>query len=135
MSFVESTNPRVVIVARVLLGVCQLLPEDMATAASNELCSTSNANRLSNVFTNDATKQRVDSFTNPEKSYFIKTHVNEVYPESILIYRDKEGPSDRRSSRITELSKRYIIYLLNRMTSQPYYIDNIMEAKITIYFP
>ena len=104
--FVESMNPRVIIVARVLLGVCQLLPEDMVNAVSNESCSTSNANRLSNVYTNDGKKQKVDSFTNPEKSYFIKTHVNEIYPETILIYRDKEGSSDRRTSRITELSKR-----------------------------
>ena len=77
-------------------------------AASNQTCYPSNANQLSNIYTSDGSKRRVDSFTNEEKTYFLKTHVNEIYPETILIYRDKDGPSDQRTSRITELSKRYI---------------------------
>ena len=106
----EATNPRILIISRVLLCICQLLPEDAWAmgAASKQSCFPSNANRLSNIYTNDGSKRKVDSFTNVDKTYFVKTHVNEIYPETILIYRDKEGPADQRTSRITELSKRYI---------------------------
>ena len=66
------------------------------------------ANRLDNIYhkSEKGLKRKVDSFTNEEKTFFIKTNINEVYPESILIYRDTDGPSDQRTSRITDLSKR-----------------------------
>ena len=104
-----NTNPRVVIVTRVLLSICQLFPDDMMGAASQSM-----ANRLSNTYTNDG-KFKVDSFTNEEKSYFIKTHVNELYPDTIIIYRDLNGPSDLRTSRIADMANRYksISVLLN----------------------
>ena len=97
--FVDKTNPRVLVVTRVLLGICQLRPDD---------------NQLDNVFTMEkGLRRKVDSFTNEDKSYFIKTNINEIYPETILIYRDKNGPPDQRGSRIMELSKRYGIFHRN----------------------
>ena len=96
------------IVSRVLLGLCQLIPDDMLKGAgSNQQANASNSNRLDNIYTTEkGMRRKVDSFTNEEKSYFIKTNINEVYPETILIYRDKNGPTDQRGSRITDLSKR-----------------------------
>ena len=93
-----------------LLGSCQLLPDDIIKgAASIQPGLSSNSNRLDNIYhkSEKGLTRKVDSFTNEEKTFFIKTNINEVYPETILIYRDKDGPSDQRTSRITELSKRY----------------------------
>lgn len=33
----------------------------------------------------------IDTFTNEDKTIFIKTNLNEVYPEQVLVYRDKTG--------------------------------------------
>ena len=103
-----STNPRVLIVSRALLGICQLIPEDLVGGAiSRQSMEASNRNRLDNVYTPDkGFRRKVDSFTTEDKSFFLKTNGNEIYPETVLIYRDKSGPSDKRTSRITELSKR-----------------------------
>ena len=94
--------------SRVLLGICQLIPEDILEgAASKSTGIPPSSNRLDNMFTSEkGLRRKVDSFTNEAKSVFMKTNINEIYPESILIYRDKNGPSDQRGSRITELSKR-----------------------------
>ena len=103
-----STNPRVLIVSRALLGICQLIPEDLVGGAiSRQPMEAFNKNRLDNVYTPDkGFRRKVDSFTTEDKSFFLKTNGNEIYPETVLIYRDKSGPSDKRTSRITELSKR-----------------------------
>ena len=103
-----STNPRVLIVSRALLGICQLIPEDHVFGAiSRQPMEAFNKNRLDNVYTPDKNfRRKVDSFTTEDKSFFLKTNGNEIYPETVLIYRDKSGPSDKRTSRITELSKR-----------------------------
>ena len=102
------TNPRVLIVSRALLGICQLIPEDLdGGAMSRQPMEAFNKNRLDNVYTPDkGFRRKVDSFTTEDKSFFLKTNGNEIYPETVLIYRDKSGPSDKRTSRITELSKR-----------------------------
>ena len=79
----------------------------MEDSESNQQVTQSNSNKLDNVFTIEkGLRKKVDSFTNEDKSYFIKTNINEVYPETILIYRDKNGPPDQRGSRIMDLSKR-----------------------------
>ena len=106
--FAGSTNPRVLIVSRALLGICQLIPEDLVGGAiSRQPMEAFNKNRLDNVYTPDkGFRRKVDSFTTEDKSFFLKTNGNEIYPETVLIYRDKSGPSDKRTSRITELSKR-----------------------------
>ena len=102
--FIDKTNPRVLVVTRVLLGLCQLKPGD------NKL--------LDNTFAMEkGLRRKVDSFTNEDKLYFIKTNINEIYPETILIYRDKNGPSDQRGSRVMELSKRYGIFHRNVMSA------------------
>ena len=91
------------------MGICQLLPEDITRGASSKQSGfPSNINRLDNIYhkSEKGLTTKVDSFTNEDKTFFVKTNINEVYPETILIYRDKDGPSDQRTSRITDLSKR-----------------------------
>ena len=107
-TIVGSTNPRVLIVSRALLGICQLIPDDLVGGAtSRQPMEAFNKNRLDNVYTPDKNfRRKVDSFTTEDKSFFLKMNGNEIYPETVLIYRDKSGPSDKRTSRITELSKR-----------------------------
>ena len=105
MLLLDATNPRILIVSRVLLGICQLLPD--SSPVEDAPFPTNISNRLENIYTLEkGLRRKVDSFTNEEKTFFVKTNRNEVYPETILIYRDKNGPSDQRSPRIVELSKR-----------------------------
>jgi len=111
----NKTNPRVLVVTRVLLGICQLRPDD---------------NQLHNVFTMEkGLRRKVDSFTNEDKLYFIKTNINEIYPETILIYRDKNGPSDQRGSRVMELSKRGVV--ISYRSGTRYNPDEQMIEAIT----
>ena len=95
--WVGNENPRVIVMAKVMVGVCHLLPEEEG-AASRPLKV-----RLNSV--KNSQGKRVDSFTNEEKTFFIKTLMTETYPEAVLIYRDKSGSSDSRTSRITDVVK------------------------------
>eukprot|EP00095_Tigriopus_kingsejongensis_P008670 maker-scaffold72_size415059-snap-gene-2.23 protein:Tk08670 transcript:maker-scaffold72_size415059-snap-gene-2.23-mRNA-1 annotation:"Xylanase" len=45
----------------------------------------------------------IDTFSNRDKTIFIKTHINEVYPEHVLVYRDKNGGADNRNSRLSDV--------------------------------
>ena len=85
-------NPRILIMAKVLVGNCQLIPEiaDAKTCLNNQTNSNGD---------------RVDTFTNEEKTAFLKTMVTESYPEAIIVYRDKNGVKDTRSCRISDVVK------------------------------
>jgi hypothetical protein len=54
-------------------------------------------------FTSDGLS--VDTVTNEDADVFIKYHVNDVYPDHVLVYRDKEGPDDSRTSRLSNIVK------------------------------
>ena len=80
------------IVAKVMVGNCQLLPSDGVFE------------NLHSVRTSRG--QRGDTFTNDDKDAFYKVQLTETYPEAVLIYRDKNGPPDARTSRINDVIKR-----------------------------
>jgi len=87
------TNPRILIVAKILVGVCQLLPEEECEG----FCLSNQTNSKG---------ERVDTFTNEQKEAFLKSMMTETYPESVIVYRAKNGPSpDTRSSRIADVIK------------------------------
>merc|ERR1712150_459914 len=69
-----STNPRILIVSRALLGICQLIPEDLVGGAiARQPLEAFNKNRLDNVYTPDkGFRRKVDSFTTEDKSFFLK---------------------------------------------------------------
>lgn len=53
--------------------------------------------RTTPVFNSEG--QLIDTIVNDEKKIFIKSQINEVYPEQVLIYRDLSGDADNRTSR------------------------------------
>ena len=78
----DDSNPRVMIVARVAIGVTREIDEDKHRISME---------RVAKLPYFNADMQPIDTFCNEDKTVFIKTHINEVYPEQVLIYRDKTG--------------------------------------------
>ena len=70
------------IVARVAVGVTREIDE------TRHKISMASMSKLPYF---NAEMQPIDTFTNEDKTVFIKTHINDIYPEQVLVYRDKSG--------------------------------------------
>lgn len=76
---------------RVMIGLCHALPEIGASKVLSML--------------NQGGGKKADTFANQDGNVFLKISVNEVYPEAIIVYRDKSGFDDSRTSRISDVVK------------------------------
>ena len=85
-----STNPRILIVGKVLVSLCHSLPEG---ASSSQGPKTNSYGMI------------IDTLATKDKSVFYKFDSNEMYPDHVLVYRDMEGPRDAHSSRLTDFIK------------------------------
>ena len=84
-----STNPRILIVGKVLVSLCHSLPEGGASQGPK-------TNSYGMI---------IDTFATKDKSVFYKFNPNEMYPDHVLVYRDMQGPRDAHSSRLTDFIK------------------------------
>ena len=84
-----STNPRILIVGKVLVSLCHSLPE----RGANQGPKTNSYGMI------------IDTFATKDKSVFYKFNPNEMYPDHVLVYRDMQGPRDAHSSRLTDFIK------------------------------
>jgi len=89
-AFEGSTNPRILIVGKVLVSLCHSLPEG---ASSSQGPKTNSYGMI------------IDTLATKDKSVFYKFDSNEMYPDHVLVYRDMEGPRDAHSSRLTDFIK------------------------------
>lgn len=88
-AFRGTTNPRILIIGKVLTSLCHLLPEKAKTKAGG--FSMKNHQGLT-----------IDTYTDPDKASFFKANPNEMYPDHVLVYRDLSGPADAHTSRLTD---------------------------------
>jgi len=110
------SNPRVMIVARVSMAVCQLLPYPMTSPQVEIAGRTPSVGAIEQQQLHSVRNSRglrVDTFANDAKTVFFKAAkaaaAGEVYPETIIVYRDKEGPPDGRTSRINDVIKQGVL--------------------------
>jgi len=85
-AFEGTTNPRILIVSKILISLCHRLPEK-----SSKISQRKNHSGLT-----------VDTLTDKDRSVFYKFNHNEMYPDHVLVYRDLEGPADAHTSRLTD---------------------------------
>ena len=75
ISISGSTNPRILIVGKILISLCHRLPEK-----SSKISQRKNHHGMT-----------VDTMTTKDHSIFYKFNPNEMYPDHVLVYRDLEG--------------------------------------------
>ena len=91
--FKGSTNPRILIVGKVLVSLCHSLPEGSRAYTSMAPTQTNSYGMM------------IDTWATPDKSVFYKFNASEMYPDHVLVYRDLEGPRDAHTSRLTDFIK------------------------------
>jgi len=81
----ESENVRIIIMAKVLVGTCVKRIEEGAAEIAGQSISINNKTGLP-----------IDTYTDDTQTVFFKFQMSEVYPEFLLVYRDKTAAPDTR---------------------------------------
>jgi len=85
----ESENVRIIIMAKVLVGTCVKRIEEGAAEVVGQSISINNKTGLP-----------IDTYTDDTQTVFFKFQMSEVYPEFLLVYRDKTAGPDTRGSKL-----------------------------------
>jgi len=85
----ESENVRIIIMAKVLVGTCVKRIEEGAAEIAGQSISINNKTGLP-----------IDTYTDDTQTVFFKFQMSEVYPEFLLVYRDKTAGPDTRSTQL-----------------------------------
>jgi len=85
----ESENVRIIIMAKVLVGTCVKRIEEGAAEIAGQSISINNKTGLP-----------IDTYTDDTQTVFFKFQMSEVYPEFLLVYRDKTAAPDTRGSKL-----------------------------------
>ncbi|XP_023345726.1 probable poly [ADP-ribose] polymerase DDB_G0278045 isoform X2 [Eurytemora carolleeae] len=87
-SFGDTKNVKLMFMTKVLIGTCLLSAEDGATATSEQ------------IHLSSKTELPIDTLRHPKTNLFYKYNMSEVYPDILLVYRDKQIPLDTRSCKL-----------------------------------
>jgi len=85
----ESENVRIIIRTKVLVGTCVKRIEEAAAEVAGQTISINNKTGLP-----------IDTYTDDTQTVFYKFQMSEVYPEFLLVYRDKNAGPDTRGSKL-----------------------------------
>lgn len=100
----EETNPRVIIAARVITGTVHTISGGEKSLLRPNSGSTS-VPFFSSADAESESGLPVDTVTDEDGRVFVKYHVNDVFPDHVIIYRNKDGPADCRTSRLNNVVK------------------------------
>lgn len=98
----DNANPRLMLVARVVIGLTREIEDEIWEQAFSGKFHLK-LPYFAQPKDNPEGHLHIDTFTNEDKTIFIKTNLNEVYPEQVLVYRDKTGGPDSRTSRLQDV--------------------------------
>ncbi|TRY77991.1 hypothetical protein TCAL_11891 [Tigriopus californicus] len=98
----DHANPRLMLVARVAIGLTREIDDELWKQAFSGKFHLK-LPYFSKPEDNLEGQLPIDTFCNEDKTIFIKNNFNEVYPEQVLVYRDKRGGADSRTSRLTDV--------------------------------